>query len=115
MRHTVRLHGVVIGYSELEHVDPALRRAWGEFRPAFALFCLHPDAMRQLSVVLLVAAIASRGAAQSISEVAAYNALALTPIGALPPIMTPAIGGDVLRSAQLALRYGYLSGSGGRR
>jgi len=42
MRHTVRLHGVVIGYSELEHVDPALRRAWGEFRPGLGYDLVQP-------------------------------------------------------------------------
>jgi hypothetical protein len=33
MRHTVRLKGVTVGYSELEHGDSNLGRAWGVFRP----------------------------------------------------------------------------------
>lgn len=42
MRHTVRLHGVVIGRSELEHVDPELRRAWGVFRPGMGYDLVQP-------------------------------------------------------------------------
>ncbi|MDB4915460.1 MAG: hypothetical protein JWM95_3104 [Gemmatimonadetes bacterium] len=33
MRHTVKLAGVIIGYSELEESDASLGRAWGPFRP----------------------------------------------------------------------------------
>jgi len=42
MRHTVRLHGVVIGYSELEDVDPTLGRARGRFRPGTGYELVQP-------------------------------------------------------------------------
>jgi hypothetical protein len=34
MPHTVRLHGVIVGHSDLENAEPQLGRAWGVFRPA---------------------------------------------------------------------------------
>jgi hypothetical protein len=42
MRHTVRLHGVVIGYSELEDVDVSLGRAKGRFRPGTGYELVQP-------------------------------------------------------------------------
>ena len=42
MRHTVRLHGVIVGHSDLEHVDPELGRAWGEFRPGLGYELVQP-------------------------------------------------------------------------
>ena len=42
MRHTLRLQGVIIGYSELEHVDAATRRAWGSFRPGMGYELVQP-------------------------------------------------------------------------
>jgi hypothetical protein len=42
MRHTVRLHGVVIGYSELEDVEPSLGRARGRFRPGTGYELVQP-------------------------------------------------------------------------
>lgn len=42
MRHTLRLQGVIIGYSELEHVDVATRRAWGSFRPGVGYELVQP-------------------------------------------------------------------------
>lgn len=42
MRHTVRLHGVIVGHSELEHVDPDVRRAWGVFRPGLGYELVQP-------------------------------------------------------------------------
>ena len=42
MRHTVRLHGVIVGHSELEHVDPDVGRAWGEFRPGLGYELVQP-------------------------------------------------------------------------
>jgi len=33
MRHTVRLHGVIVGHSELEYIEPDIGRAWGRFLP----------------------------------------------------------------------------------
>jgi hypothetical protein len=64
-----------------------------------------------LRVVALVSLAGSAAAAQSVSEIAAFNALMFTPIGGLPPIMTSSISADVQRSAQLAFRYGYISGN----
>jgi len=42
MRHTLKLHGVIIGSSELEHVEPDLGRAWGEFRPGLGYEMVQP-------------------------------------------------------------------------
>ena len=42
MRHTVRLHGVIVGHSDLEHADPTLGRAWGEFRPGLGYELVQP-------------------------------------------------------------------------
>jgi hypothetical protein len=42
MRHTVRLHGVVIGYSELEDVEPSMGRARGRFRPGTGYELVQP-------------------------------------------------------------------------
>jgi hypothetical protein len=42
MRHTVKLQGVVIGYSELENVEPELGRAWGVFRPGLGYDLVQP-------------------------------------------------------------------------
>jgi len=42
MRHTVRLHGVIVGHSDLEQVDPAVGRAWGEFRPGLGYDLVQP-------------------------------------------------------------------------
>jgi hypothetical protein len=64
-----------------------------------------------MRVVAFVSLAASAAAGQSTGEIAAFNALMFTPIGALPPIMTSSISANVQRSAQLALRYGYVSGS----
>jgi hypothetical protein len=41
-RHTVFLHGVAIGYSELEDIDPALGRARGKFRPGVGYDLVEP-------------------------------------------------------------------------
>jgi len=40
----------------------------------------------------------------------AYRALAGTPVGALPPLMTSTILGTLQRTTQFAIRYGYLQG-----
>jgi hypothetical protein len=42
MKHTVRLHGVIVGHSDLEHVDPDVGRAWGEFRPGLGYELVQP-------------------------------------------------------------------------
>ena len=42
MRHTVRLHGVIVGHSDLENVEPGLGRAWGVFRPAVGYELVQP-------------------------------------------------------------------------
>ena len=41
-RHTVMLKGIVIGYSDLEQMDPALGRARGEFRPGVGYELVQP-------------------------------------------------------------------------
>lgn len=42
MRHTVRLQGVIVGHSELEHCEPDIGRAWGEFRPGLGYELVQP-------------------------------------------------------------------------
>ncbi len=42
MRHTVKLHGVIVGHSELEGRDVAARRAWGRFRPGLGYELVQP-------------------------------------------------------------------------
>lgn len=42
MKHTVRLKGVTVGHSELEHADPGVRRAWGQFRPGMGYDLVQP-------------------------------------------------------------------------
>jgi hypothetical protein len=42
MRHTIRLHSVVVGYSELENIEPELGRAWGAFRPGLGYELVQP-------------------------------------------------------------------------
>jgi hypothetical protein len=42
MRHAVKLHGVIVGYSELEGRDASVRRAWGRFRPGLGYELVQP-------------------------------------------------------------------------
>jgi hypothetical protein len=42
VRHTVKLHGVIVGYSELEERDESLGRAWGRFRPGLGYELVQP-------------------------------------------------------------------------
>src|SRR5262249_27043627 len=42
MRHTVRLHGVIVGHSDLEHAEPEVGRAWGRFRPGLGYELVQP-------------------------------------------------------------------------
>lgn len=41
-RHTVKLQGIAVGYSELEQVDPALGVARGQFRPGVGYDLVQP-------------------------------------------------------------------------
>lgn len=42
MRHTVRLKGVIVGHSELEHTERGIGRAWGAFRPGLGYELVQP-------------------------------------------------------------------------
>lgn len=42
MRHTLRLHGVIVGYSDLEHTDADIGHAWGAFRPELGYELVQP-------------------------------------------------------------------------
>ena len=42
MRHTVKLHGIVVGHSDLEERDESLGRAWGQFRPGLGYELVQP-------------------------------------------------------------------------
>lgn len=41
-RYTVRLHNVIVGYSELEQAEPALGRVRGRFRPGIGYDLVQP-------------------------------------------------------------------------
>lgn len=41
-RHTIKLHGVAVGYTDLEDVDPSLGRARGRFRPGVGYDLVQP-------------------------------------------------------------------------
>lgn len=41
-RHTIKLHGVAVGYSDLEDADPSLGRARGRFRPGVGYDLVQP-------------------------------------------------------------------------
>ena len=41
-RHTVKLHGIAVGYSELEDIEPSLGRARGRFRPGAGYDLVQP-------------------------------------------------------------------------
>ena len=42
MRHTVKLHNIIVGHSDLEHADTTLGRAWGAFRPGLGWDLVQP-------------------------------------------------------------------------
>ena len=42
VRHTVKLQNVIVGWSDLEHRDPSLGRAWGRFRPGVGYELVQP-------------------------------------------------------------------------
>jgi hypothetical protein len=42
VKHTVRLKGVIVGHSDLEHIEPGTGRAWGPFRPGLGYELVQP-------------------------------------------------------------------------
>lgn len=42
MRHTLKLHGVIVGHSDLEEIEPGTGRAWGAFRPGLGYELVQP-------------------------------------------------------------------------
>ena len=42
MKHTLKLHGVIVGHSELEHSERGVGRAWGSFRPGLGYDLVQP-------------------------------------------------------------------------
>ena len=42
MRHTLKLNGIVIGWSNLEEVDAVHRRMWGQFHPWIGYELVQP-------------------------------------------------------------------------
>ena len=69
--------------------------------------------MRRIAIFFLCFVVAHRARAQSTNDAIARAVLQLTPIGALPPIVTSTLQAEVQREAALALRYGYVSASDG--
>lgn len=41
-RHTLLLHGIAVGYSDLENIEPELGRARGKFRPGVGYELVQP-------------------------------------------------------------------------
>jgi hypothetical protein len=68
--------------------------------------------MRKILALLVVLG-AQTARAQSTNDAVARAVLQLTPIGALPPLVTSTLQAEVQREAALALRYGYISASDG--
>jgi len=68
--------------------------------------------MRRILAFLLFFAVQT-ARAQSSNDAVARAVLQLTPIGALPPLVTSTLQAEVQREAALALRYGYVSASDG--
>jgi hypothetical protein len=42
VKHTVKLHGIIVGHSELEHSERGVGRAWGAFRPGLGYDLVQP-------------------------------------------------------------------------
>ena len=42
MRHTLKLHGVIVGHSDLENAEQGTGRAWGAFRPGLGYELVQP-------------------------------------------------------------------------
>jgi hypothetical protein len=42
VKHTLKLHGIIVGHSELEHVERGTGRAWGAFRPGLGYDLVQP-------------------------------------------------------------------------
>lgn len=42
VRHTLRIHTVTVGHSDLEHAEFDVRRAWGAFRPGLGYELVQP-------------------------------------------------------------------------
>ena len=42
MRHTLKLNGIMVGWSELEEVDAVDRRVWGQFHPGLGYELVQP-------------------------------------------------------------------------
>ena len=42
MKHTLKLHGIIVGHSDLEHSEPGVGRAWGAFRPGLGYDLVQP-------------------------------------------------------------------------
>jgi hypothetical protein len=42
MRHTLKLHGIIVGHSQLEEVDAVDRRVWGQFHPGLGYELVQP-------------------------------------------------------------------------
>jgi hypothetical protein len=42
VKHTLKLHGIIVGHSELEHTERGVGRAWGAFRPGLGYDLVQP-------------------------------------------------------------------------
>lgn len=61
------------------------------------------------AAAMLVSVTPWRGAAQDAEDVAAYLAMVFTPIGALPPMVTPPMAGSAQTRNRINARYGRIS------
>ena len=64
--------------------------------------------LRSALVATLSVVVATPLAAQSAGDYAAYQALVFTPVGALTPVMTSTLTGELQQGVQLAVRYAYM-------
>src|SRR3712207_3332221 len=74
---------------------------------------LAPLLAAPLLAAALLAVPTPRASAQDTSDISAFFALILTPVGALPPMLTPARVGDIRGGTDVLFRYGRYRFEGG--
>ncbi len=69
---------------------------------------MHARTRSFAGIALATLGLSAVARAQTAGELAAYDALVLTPIGALTPLMTSTITGGVQQGVHFAVRYAYM-------
>jgi hypothetical protein len=88
MRHTVRLNNIIVGHSELEHTEPELGRARGQFRPGLGYELVQPIFR------LYSEAVASDGTQRDDAKLARYHRSR----DALPLVLQDSVGRTIATS-----------------